>query len=106
VNSIQSFWDLLIASSQKPALRISWANVTAVVFLEIKIRRNALSLIPRFLHATGLQRSQSALGTTALHRITFCFSKTQHTNSQYIRQHRLAVHSCVTARWFAVRPLR
>jgi len=105
VNSIQSFWDLLIASSPKPALRISWTNVTALVFLEIKIRRYAFSLIPRFLHSTGLQRSQSALGTTALHRITFCFSNTQHTSSQYIRQHRRAVRSCVTARWFVVRPL-
>ena len=106
VNSVQSFWDLLITSSRKPSLRIFWTNIRAEVFLEIKTKFYTLSPIPMFLHSTGPQRPQGALGTTALHRITFYFSKTQHTNSQYIRQYHLAVHSCVKARWLAVRPLR
>jgi len=54
VNSFQSLGGLLIASLRKPALGISLPNVTAAVFLEVKPKCYALSLISRFLHSTGL----------------------------------------------------
>lgn len=75
VNSKQRFCDLLVVSSRKVTLRICRTHVSAAVFLEIKTKFYSLPLIPSFFHSTALQRSQSARGTTALHRSNVLFQQ-------------------------------